>query len=121
MKIDEVIVVEGRDDVDAVGKAVEAEIIATHGYGITKETWLLLEKAAAEKGLIVFTDPDHAGEEIRKKIDETELTLAEERRGKERRHRDRERVARSDKERARKSEGDNQRGGRSGRTGRVHE
>ena len=70
MKIDEVIVVEGRDDVDAVGKAVEAEIIATHGYGITKETWLLLEKAAAEKGLIVFTDPDHAGEEIRKKITE---------------------------------------------------
>ena len=47
MKIDEVIVVEGRDDVDAVGRAAEAEVIATHGYGITRETWLLLEKAAA--------------------------------------------------------------------------
>ena len=30
--IREVIIVEGRDDIDAVQKAVSADIIATHGY-----------------------------------------------------------------------------------------
>ena len=33
--IREVIIVEGRDDIDAVQKAVSADIIATHGYGIS--------------------------------------------------------------------------------------
>lgn len=62
------IVVEGRDDVDAVSKAVDALIIPTHGFGITAETWALIEKAHREKGLIILTDPDYSGEEIRKKI-----------------------------------------------------
>ena len=68
MKVSQAIVVEGRDDVDAVSKAVDALIIPTHGFGITKETWELIEKAHNEKGIIVFTDPDFSGEEIRKKI-----------------------------------------------------
>ena len=34
--INEAIVVEGRDDVDAVAKACDALIIATHGFGITR-------------------------------------------------------------------------------------
>ena len=36
--IKEVIIVEGRDDIDAVQKAVNADIIATHGYGISAAT-----------------------------------------------------------------------------------
>lgn len=68
LKIKEAIVVEGRDDTAAVQKAVEALIIETHGYGISKKTWELLEKAYKEKGLIIFTDPDFSGEEIRKRI-----------------------------------------------------
>ena len=68
MKIKEIIVVEGRDDTDAVKKSVDAITIETHGYGITKATWELIEKAHAEKGIIVFTDPDHAGEQIRRRI-----------------------------------------------------
>lgn len=68
IKISQAIVVEGRDDVDAVSKAVDALIIPTHGFGITKETWELIDKAHKEKGIIVFTDPDFSGEEIRKKI-----------------------------------------------------
>ena len=68
IKISQAIVVEGRDDVDAVSKAVDALIIPTHGFGITKETWKVIDKAYKEKGLIVFTDPDFSGEEIRKKL-----------------------------------------------------
>ena len=68
IKIDRAIVVEGRDDVDAVSKAVEALIIPTHGFGITAETWALIEKASQEKGLIILTDPDFSGEEIRRKL-----------------------------------------------------
>ena len=70
MTISQAIVVEGRDDVDSVKKAVDGLIIPTHGFGITKETWNLIEKAYLEKGIIVLTDPDFSGEEIRKKISE---------------------------------------------------
>ena len=38
IKINEVIVVEGRDDTRAVKRAVDAETIETHGYGITAAT-----------------------------------------------------------------------------------
>ena len=68
--IKEVIVVEGRDDEQAVGRAVEASTIATHGFGIAKSTWELIENAYNERGIIVFTDPDFAGEQIRKRINE---------------------------------------------------
>lgn len=68
LSIEEAIVVEGRDDEIAVRKAIDALIIKTHGFGIRKETWTLIEKAYREKGIIVFTDPDFSGEEIRRKI-----------------------------------------------------
>lgn len=70
LKIKEAIVVEGRDDTAAVQAAVEALIIETHGFGITGETWKLLEKAYDEKGLIIMTDPDYSGEEIRRRLSE---------------------------------------------------
>ena len=68
MIIKEVIVVEGRDDVAAVKRAVDAEIITTHGFGITKETLKRIEFAKEKRGVIIFTDPDFAGERIRKTI-----------------------------------------------------
>ena len=55
---------------DAVSRAADALIIPTHGFGITKETWDVTAKAYEEKGLIILTDPDHAGEQIRKKLTE---------------------------------------------------
>lgn len=70
LKLSRAVVVEGRDDVDAVSRACDALIIPTHGFGITEETWKVLEKADAGKGLIILTDPDHAGETIRKRITE---------------------------------------------------
>lgn len=67
-RIEEIIIVEGRDDESAVRAAVQAEIITTHGYGISQETWDRIDKAYNGPGIIVFTDPDHAGELIRKRI-----------------------------------------------------
>lgn len=66
--IKEVIVVEGRDDAIAVKRALNAEIITTHGFGLTEETLKRIEVAQQRKGVIIFTDPDHAGEKIRKRI-----------------------------------------------------
>lgn len=68
MIIEQAIVVEGRDDVRAVSEACDALIIPTHGFGISAETWTLMEKAYAKKGLILLLDPDFAGEGIRKKL-----------------------------------------------------
>ena len=70
MKIKEIIVVEGRDDTAAVTRAAECDTIETHGFGIKKSTWELIKKAYEERGIIIFTDPDHSGEEIRKKLAE---------------------------------------------------
>lgn len=70
LRVNQAIVVEGRDDVNAVKAACDALIIATHGFGISAETWKEIEKAHKEKGIIVLTDPDHAGEEIRRRINE---------------------------------------------------
>lgn len=68
--IKEVIVVEGRDDAAAVKRAVDAEIISTSGFGITNETINRIKIAAERQGVIIFTDPDHAGERIRRIIGE---------------------------------------------------
>lgn len=69
-KINEAIIVEGRDDEAIVSRAIDAMIIVTHGFGIREETWKLIDKAYREKGIIIFTDPDHAGEMIRRKIEQ---------------------------------------------------
>jgi ribonuclease M5 len=66
--IKEVIIVEGRDDIDAVQKAVNADVIATHGYGISKATIKKIEYAYKTRGIIILTDPDQAGNDIRRKL-----------------------------------------------------
>lgn len=66
--IKEVIVVEGRDDECAVKRAVDAEIIVTHGFGIAAQTFELIKQAYKHTGIIIFTDPDHAGEQIRSRL-----------------------------------------------------
>jgi ribonuclease M5 len=66
--IKEVIVVEGRDDVTAVKRAVDAEIIAVGGFGINAKVISRIKEAQKRQGVIVLTDPDHAGEKIRRII-----------------------------------------------------
>lgn len=70
ISIEEVIVVEGRDDETAVRNAVQASTIATHGFHINRKTWEKLQNAYESRGLIIFTDPDFAGQQIRKRIKE---------------------------------------------------
>jgi len=66
--IREVIVVEGRDDVSAVLRAVDADVLCTHGYGISQRTLEQIKNAYESRGIIIFTDPDHAGAAIRNKL-----------------------------------------------------
>lgn len=66
--IKEAIIVEGRDDVEVVRRAVDTLIIPTHGFGITAQTYELIARAYEEKGIIILTDPDFSGEEIRRKL-----------------------------------------------------
>ena len=68
--IEEIIIVEGRDDTAAVRRAVDAVTIETHGYGIRPSTWEVIDKACESKGIIIFTDPDTAGEQIRRRLAE---------------------------------------------------
>ncbi len=70
MRIQEAIVVEGKDDADRVKRCVDAQVIITHGYGIKEETFRRIEEAQKRCGVIVLTDPDHAGEQIRKRLND---------------------------------------------------
>ncbi len=67
-RIKESIIVEGKDDESAVRKAVECNVICTHGYGISEATINLIKAAYESCGIIIFTDPDHAGLSIRNKL-----------------------------------------------------
>ena len=63
----EVLVVEGKNDVAAVNRAVEADCIITGGFSNLKSRTLANISAAYKKrGIIILTDPDSAGENIRR-------------------------------------------------------
>ena len=66
--IKEVIVVEGRDDITAVKRALDVEVIATGGFGYNKKLVETLKTIADRSGIIILTDPDYAGEQIRKNL-----------------------------------------------------
>lgn len=67
--IKELIVVEGKNDAHAVRQALgEVDIIWTEGYGLTKKKLDYIEEMAKRNGVIVFTDPDTVGEQIRNRI-----------------------------------------------------
>ena len=67
IKIREAIVVEGRYDKNTLSQIVDAPILETSGFGIMKDKQqlALLRNSAANRGLIVLTDSDGAGLELR--------------------------------------------------------
>lgn len=67
-KITEVIVVEGKDDTRRLQEVVVADTIETRGSAIDEATIEQIKHAQETRGVIVFTDPDHSGEQIRKVI-----------------------------------------------------
>ena len=70
LKVREVIVVEGRYDKNTLSQAVDALILETSGFGIYHdgEKRALLRRLAEARGLIVLTDSDGAGFQIRNTI-----------------------------------------------------
>ena len=66
--IKEIIVVEGRDDVTAVKRALDAELITTGGFGFPKGVMERIKAAQKRRGVIIITDPDIERDKIRKKI-----------------------------------------------------
>lgn len=66
MRINEIIVVEGKSDTAKIKRAVDADTIETNGSAIDELTQKTIERAAKTRGVIVFTDPDFNGERIRK-------------------------------------------------------
>ena len=66
--IKEVLVVEGKMDVVAINKAVEADCIITEGFNLSPRCLDDIEKAYKKRGIIILTDPDSAGERIRKYV-----------------------------------------------------
>lgn len=67
IKVDEVIVVEGRYDKNTLSQIIDGTIIETSGFGVfsDKEKIKLLRRLAEAKGLVVLTDSDGAGFVIR--------------------------------------------------------
>lgn len=63
--IKEVLVVEGKMDVVAINKALEADCIITGGFGLSRQTVKNIGHAYKKRGIIIMTDPDSAGERIR--------------------------------------------------------
>lgn len=69
-RVRESIVVEGRDDSAAVLSAVRADIIITNGFKLRKPVIDRILTASVTNGVIVLTDPDRAGELIRRRIED---------------------------------------------------
>ena len=66
IKIKEVIIVEGRDDVTALKRVIDAHIVPLNGFsGLTEKSIKKLVEMSRKNELILFTDPDYAGKKIR--------------------------------------------------------
>jgi ribonuclease M5 len=70
LKINEVIIVEGKYDKIKLSSFLDATIIVTNGFGIfkDKEQLKLIRRLANERGIIILTDSDSAGFKIRSYI-----------------------------------------------------
>lgn len=68
--IEQAIIVEGKYDKIHLSQFIDAVIIVTNGFGIYKneDTLSLIKHYAATSGIIILTDSDSAGNQIRGKI-----------------------------------------------------
>ena len=70
MKIEEVLVVEGKNDSLRLKSFFDCDTIETHGLGLSKQTLEYIREVNERRGVILFLDPDHPGEKIRQRINE---------------------------------------------------
>lgn len=66
----EVLVVEGKSDTAAIKHALEADTIETGGFTLAPATLRKIEAAYKKRGIIILTDPDGAGNRIRRYLTE---------------------------------------------------
>ena len=67
LKVTEAVIVEGKYDKIKLSNLLDALIIETNGFSVYKDKKKLafIKKLANERGLIVITDSDHSGFQIR--------------------------------------------------------
>jgi ribonuclease M5 len=63
-----IIVVEGKTDVAFLSSFIDSEYVMTNGYELPKSEIGYLEAVSKIKQVLIMTDPDEAGETIRKRI-----------------------------------------------------
>lgn len=68
IKIDGVLIVEGKSDVAFLSSFLDALFFITDGYNLNEQKINFLKEASKVNKLIVMTDSDEAGEQIRKQI-----------------------------------------------------
>ncbi|ADY54555.1 RNAse M5 [Syntrophobotulus glycolicus DSM 8271] len=69
MDIEELIVVEGKNDAHAIRRALgDVDVLWTEGFGLSQKKIAYLREMAVRRGVIVCTDPDFAGKTIRDRI-----------------------------------------------------
>lgn len=66
--IDAVIVVEGKSDTARLQQFYNVETFETSGTGFNETLQETLRSIARVKDIVVLTDPDHSGEQIRRKV-----------------------------------------------------
>lgn len=67
--VKELIVVEGEKDAQVVRRAFpQADIMVTGGWRLSPWQIQAMQQANTRRGVIIFTDPDHAGEKIRRRL-----------------------------------------------------
>lgn len=67
-KIKEIIVVEGRSDSAKLKSFLDCDTIETSGSALDNQTLDYIEKMSEGRGIIIFTDPDFPGMQIRQKV-----------------------------------------------------
>lgn len=70
LRIEEAVIVEGRYDKLKLANIIDAMIIETNGFQIykDKEKLSFIRRLARERGIIILTDSDHGGAQIRNYI-----------------------------------------------------
>ena len=70
IKVSEVLVVEGKYDVNTLKQVFDATIVTTDGFGVfhNEEKLALIRRLAEKRGVVILTDSDGAGFVIRNKL-----------------------------------------------------
>ena len=68
IKIDGVLIVEGKADVSYLSSFIDSYFFTTNGYDLDKQKITFLNEASKVNKLIIFTDSDDAGEVIRNRL-----------------------------------------------------